>query len=77
MYIFKYLDLKIFFISFVIGIAFIYFWGPDIKKVLIYPNPLNVDEIQYKDHTDTCFDFKSIKIPCPEDESLIKHVPIQ
>ena len=73
----NYINFKLFFLAFIIGISFIYFSGVDIKKVVIYPNPLNVDEIQYKDHADVCFNFKTLKVKCPQDKSLIKSVPIQ
>lgn len=72
-----YINIRVFFISFLVGITFVYFLGEDIKNIIIYPNPLNLKEIQYKDKTNTCFEFNSNIVECPTDESLIKSVPIQ
>jgi hypothetical protein len=71
------INLKYFLLSFVIGIAMVYFWGQDIKTVVVYPNPLNVKEIQFKDNTENCFEFKYEKLECPEDESQIMTIPLQ
>ena len=75
MFFSKYINLKYFLISFLVGIACIYFWGVDKNVVVIYPNPY--DRIQYKDKTDKCFEFDSKKVTCPQDESKIKTFPIQ
>jgi hypothetical protein len=72
-----FINIKYFFISFVVGIAAVYLWGHDIKTIVVYPNPLNVNEIQYKDNTNLCFQFSSSNVKCPEDKTLIKSVPIQ
>lgn len=71
----KYINIKYFFISFLVGITFVYFWGSDKKTIVIYPNPY--DKIQYKDNADKCFIFEPKKLECPEDVSKIKTFPIQ
>lgn len=71
----KYINLKYFLISFLIGITFVYLWGYDKKVIVVYPNPY--DLIQFKDKADKCFVFKSENIKCPDDETKIKTFPLQ
>ena len=75
--IFNYISLPAFLISFAVGIFFIYILGPDMKNILIYPNPDNVDKILFKDNADSCFYYKQTEVKCPEDKSQISSVPIQ
>ena len=71
------INLKYFLFSFFIGVMVVYFWGCDTNIIKVYPNPLNFNEIQYKDKSNSCFDFKMHEMTCPTDETLIEHVPIQ
>jgi hypothetical protein len=73
----NYISLQIFFISFAIGIFFSYILGPDMKKIIIYPSPENIDKVLFKDNADNCFYFKQTEIDCPTDESKIQSIPIQ
>jgi hypothetical protein len=75
--IFNYISLPAFLISFAIGIFFIYILGPDMKNILIYPSPDNVDKVLFKDNADNCFYYKQTEVECPEDKSQISSVPIQ
>jgi hypothetical protein len=44
----------------------------DKKRVIyVYPKPDNVDSIQYKDSTGTCFDVVQQKVKCGSDISTI------
>jgi len=72
-----YISLKIFLISFAIGLFFVYIYGPETKEIFIYPSPENVDKILYKDNANNCFAYKQVEVECPKDESLITIVPIQ
>ena len=74
---FKYIDFRIFLISFAIGIFFVYILGPEMKTVYIYPSPENVDKLLFQDNADNCFYFEEKEVECPKDESLISHIPIQ
>ena len=73
----KYISLPIFVFSFIIGIIFVYFMGPDKKTILIFPNPENYLNIQYKDSANQCFQFTPQQVKCPANPLAIKSIPIQ
>lgn len=74
---FKYINFPIFLISFCIGVFFVYITTPDMRKIYVYPTPENIDILQYRDNTNSCFEFKQKEVSCPRDESKIKKIPIQ
>jgi hypothetical protein len=55
----------------------VYIYSSDKRKIYVYPTPDNVDTIQYKDQTGTCFEFKDAKVACPKKESEISKIPAQ
>ncbi len=73
----NYISLPTFLISFAIGLLFIYFIGPEMKTIYIYPSPENVDKILFKDKADNCFYFEEENVECPKDRNLISKIPIQ
>jgi hypothetical protein len=73
----KYISIHVFVISFIIGLAFIYFWGPESKVIHKYPSPANYKTILYKDKVDQCYQFNPLEINCPINPFSIKTVPIQ
>jgi hypothetical protein len=73
----NYISLPIFFISFAIGLFFIYLMGPETKTIYIYPTPENVDKVLFKDKADNCFLFEQEVVECPKDQNLISKIPIQ
>jgi len=75
--ILNYISLPVFLISFAVGIFFIYILGPEMKTIMIYPSPENVDKILFKDKADNCFSFEETEVECPRDDSLISQIPIQ
>jgi hypothetical protein len=77
MSILKYIRIPVFIISLAIGLLFVYIFNPDKRKIFVYPSPENVNNIQYKDSTGACFEFKQTKLTCPEKESEISKVPAQ
>lgn len=73
----KYVNFKIFFISFAIGLFGIYITGQDIKIIHVYPKPENVNNIQYKDKADQCFEFSANEVKCPLIPFMTQTIPIQ
>ena len=49
----KYIDVKIFLASLAFGLFAVYITVPSDKKIYVYPNPENVEVLQYKDKTGT------------------------
>lgn len=56
------------FISLTVGLFFVYIFEDGNRTIYIYPTPDNVDTIQYKNATGTCFAVKQDKITCPKDD---------
>jgi len=73
----KYINIPVFIISLAIGLFFVYMYSSDKKVIYVYPKPDNIDSIQYKDATGTCFKVKQEKVTCPKNESEISKIPIQ
>ena len=74
---FKFFHLPTFIISLAFGLFMVYVKAPELTTIYVYPNPDNEDKILYKDHTDTCYKFKSKEVKCPNDESKIEEYPVQ
>ena len=62
-----------FFLSFAIGILFVYIITPPPEIVLKFPSPYNAGKIIYKDKSDTCYHYDAVKVAC---ESSAKPQPI-
>ena len=67
----KYINIPVFIISLIIGIAMVYITMPDNRKIYVYPTPENINILQYKDKTDTCFTFQQKEGECPKTEKDI------
>ena len=77
MFVFNYISIPVFLISFVVGLFFVYILGPDIKTIYIYPSPENVDKILFKDKADNCFYFEEDPVECPINNSFLSTIPMQ
>lgn len=77
MSILKFINIPVFLVSLAIGFFFVYIFNPEKRKIYVYPTPENVDTIQYKDKSGTCFEFKNKKVGCPTNESEISKIPPQ
>lgn len=75
--LFQYIKLNVFIVSLAFGLFAVYITMPDTRKIYVYPTPDNIDVLQYKDKTDTCFKFKQNEVACPKDSSEIAKIPIQ
>ena len=73
----KYVNIPVFLISFAFGVFAVYVTLPDVKKIMVYPTPDNIDYIQYKDKANNCFRFRESKVKCPVHEKMISEVPVQ
>ena len=73
----KYISLRIFLISFAIGLFFVYIIGPEFKTIYDYPTPQNYMKNQYKDASGECFQFKPVETSCPINPFSIRTIPIQ
>ena len=75
--LFKYINFTVFLVSLAFGLFAVYILAPDTRKIYVYPTPENVDILQYKDKTDSCFSFVQKEVGCPSDESQISKIPMQ
>jgi len=74
---FKYINIPVFVISLILGMIAVYYTVPDSRIVYMYPTPENVNMIQYKDKTDTCFSFQQKEVTCPKNHDEIAKIPVQ
>ena len=51
-------------ISFLIGLVVVYLSPTTYKTVMVYPTLDNVDKIQYKDTTGSCYRFTARLVDC-------------
>lgn len=74
----QYINIKVFLISLAIGTFAVYTMNDsDKRKIMVYPTPDNIDQIQYKDQADTCFHFKQTQIDCPANPDEISKIVAQ
>ena len=67
----KYINIPIFLLSLSIGLFFVYTTtNSGMKEIYVFPNPDNINEIQFKDSTDNCFDFKAKPVKCNGKEKV-------
>ena len=74
---FKYINIPVFVIILLLGMAAVYMTVPDTRMVYLYPTPENIDMLQYRDKTDTCFAFKQKEVSCPKNAQDIAKIPVQ
>ena len=77
MNIFKFINVKLFILSLLIGLFAVYIFMPDMRIIRVYPTPENVSILQYKDQTDTCFSLNHTEVSCSEYKDDITKIPIQ
>ena len=75
--LFKFINIPVFIISLAFGIFAVYITIPTTRKILIYPTTENIDKIQYRDKTNTCFSVQQNEVKCPANSSEISKIPAQ
>lgn len=73
----KYIDLRIFLISLLVGLLFVYLVDSPTKEVFVFPTPENIGQVQFVDNTKTCFDFEPTEVKCPADNGDVKDYDVQ
>ena len=71
------INVKVFLISLSFGLLFVYLSSPTPTIIYVYPTPENVNDIEYVDVANNCFQFESKEVECPSNHSLIKTIPVQ
>lgn len=72
---FDYIDVKLFLLSFTLGIFYVYVKGDHIKKIYIYPNPENIENYIIEDNAGQCFRYNQKEVSCKDQK--ISKVPTQ
>ena len=71
------LNIYVFFVSFAVGLLYIYLSTPHNRVVVKYPTPYNVGKVVYTDSADkSCYIYTSETVECPEDKSKVKPQPV-
>ena len=73
----KYINFKIFLFSLTFGLFAVYMTAPNMRKIYVYPSRENINILQYRDKSDTCFSFQQTEVKCPSDKSKISTIPMQ
>jgi hypothetical protein len=73
----KFINIPVFIVSLAFGIFAVYITAPTQRKIIVYPTPENVQVLQFRDKTNTCFSPKQTQVTCPKNESEIARMPIQ
>ena len=74
--IFKIVDIRVFLISLLIGLIYLYF-DKNKKKIYVYPTPSNYNNLEFKDKADNCFSYELEKVKCPSNKKEINNIPMQ
>ena len=73
----QFVSIPIFIISLALGLFAVYILLPDNRLIYVYPNPENIDSIQYRDKTNACFSVKQKKVSGPKNDGDISKIPPQ
>ena len=73
----QFINVPVFIASLVLGIFAVYLYVPEMRRIYVYPTPENIEKLQYKDKTDTCFKYEQMEVSCPTNLSSIFKVPAQ
>jgi hypothetical protein len=73
----KYVNVPVLIITIIVGFFIVNFTSEEMRKIYVYPTPENVDLLQYRDKTGTCFSYKQTSVTCPANSADISKVPAQ
>ncbi len=73
----KFFNFRYFFISFAIGVFYIYLTNEHKKVIVIYPNPTNLEKYTYVDKSNNCFQYNLEETTCPRDSSKYKDIKVE
>ncbi len=68
------INLKIFILSFVIGMLFMHFNSGDAHEIVVYPTKDNKHLFQFRDKTNNCFHLQQKVVKCAKNDEVI---PVQ
>lgn len=63
----SYISVPIFIISFAIGIFCVYMTNPPKEVIYVYPTPDNINQIQYKDRANQCYEYTYQEVACKKE----------
>ncbi len=66
-----------FFISFFIGLFFVYISTPTPEVIIKYPTPDKADKTIFEDDAENCYKFTANEVSCPTNKSEINKIPVQ
>lgn len=75
--LFDFINFKVFLISLSFGLLFVYLSSPSPSIIYVYPTPENVNDIEYVDMANNCFQFESNELTCPVNMKNVKDIPVQ
>ena len=73
----KYFNFRYFFISFAIGILYIYLTNEYKKVIIMYPNPMNLEKYTYVDKANNCFQYELDETSCPTNTEHFVDVKVE
>ncbi len=73
----RFINIPVFLVSLAFGLFAVYITMPDTRTILVYPTPENIDLIQYRDKTGTCFHYTQRAVECPQNASELSKIPTQ
>ena len=75
--LFRKLNYPLMYLSFAVGVLYVYFSEPDMKTLVKYPTPDNAGKITYMDTARTCYQYITKERPCPKNPDEISAYPVQ
>jgi hypothetical protein len=73
----KNINIKVFIISFAIGLFIVYIFSPPPEVIVKFPSPHNSGDILYREKDGSgCFKYVAENHECPLDKSVIRPQPL-